>query len=70
MITVHIDDSKAAGKKILNEIAQNPSVGNIQNSNVKRDANGNLIGVISVDEYFSKLDDKLSQHYGVDFKTL
>lgn len=70
MITVTIDETKPIGRRILNEIANNPKIGTIEHPRIQRDENGKPLNCISVDQLFTKLDDKLSAHYGVDFKSL
>ena len=55
MVTITINEKTPDGKRILNEIARNPHIGQISIPKPSYDKNGNVAGYISVDEYFSKL---------------
>ena len=55
MVTVTINENTLAGKRILNEIANNPHVGQVIIPNPILNKSGNKAGYISVDEYFTQL---------------
>ena len=55
MITVLINENTPAGKRILNEIADNPQIGQISTLELNSDASSELAGYVTVDEYFSTL---------------
>lgn len=69
MINVTIDETKPAGRRILNEIANNPKIGQIENSNIVRDENGVPKGHPWA-EVRKEMNKKLSEHYSVDFMDL
>lgn len=45
MITIQIDETRRAGKRIIKEVAKNPQIGNIQIPGIERDENGQPIGI-------------------------
>jgi len=61
MVTVQIDESTPAGRKILNEIVKNPQIGQIETPEL--DSNETPIGYITVDEYFSKLRETVKRKH-------
>ena len=63
MVTVIINEKTPAGKRILNEIASNPHIGQVSISNPILNENGNIAGYISVEEYFSKLKATVRNKY-------
>lgn len=66
MITVHIDETQKAGKRILKEIIENPDSCRISNSNIPRDSEGNIVG-IGFDEAKQIIKEKFKEFYGVDY---
>ena len=60
-LTVQIDETTSAGKRILNEIAKNPQIGQIETSEL--DFQENPIRYVSVDEYFSRLKATVKRKY-------
>jgi hypothetical protein len=62
IVTVKIDASRPAGRKILREISENPQIGKFEIPGIARHENGEPIG-ISVDEYCDKLLAKIREHY-------
>ena len=65
MVTVTINENTAIGKRILNEIANNPKIGHINISEPTQSKNGDIAGYISVDEYFSKLKATVRNKYQI-----
>ena len=63
MVTIIINENTPAGKRILNEIANNPHIGQVSMPNPIINKNGNISGYVSVDEYFSKLKATVRSKY-------
>ena len=61
MITVTIDETTPAGKRILDEIASNPYVGHVNEA-----GNDGVAGYVSVDEYFSRLRETVQSKHRND----
>jgi len=61
-VTAEINTTRPAGRRILREISDNPTIGKFEIPNIPRDETGKPIG-ISVDEYCDKLLAKIREHY-------
>jgi hypothetical protein len=69
MVTVDIDDTPEAGMRILAKLADHPEAGKVREFKIPRDENGNPIG-IPWEEIREDMYNDLSEHYGVDLRTL
>ena len=64
MRTILIEENTPAGKRIPNEIAKSPQIGQINLPGSNLDENGtNPAGYITVDEYFSKLRETIKRKH-------
>jgi hypothetical protein len=69
MVTVNIDETTEVGKRILRELSENPDTAQVKIAKSPRDENGNPIGK-PWEEVLEDLYNDLSEHYGVDLRTL
>ena len=63
MVTVTINENTPAGKQILNEIANNPQLGQVGMPDSILNKDDKIAGYISVDEYFSQLKSTVRNKY-------
>jgi len=63
MIKVLINENTVAGRRILEEIAKNPQIGQVHLPESGIDEDAKPSGYITVDEYFSKLKTIVGQKY-------
>lgn len=66
MVTIQIDETTVAGRRILQEVAEHPEIGSFQNPNLPRDEHGNLKGH-SLEFFKSHVKSKFKDFYGVDY---
>jgi hypothetical protein len=69
MTTIHMDETTEAGQRILSEPAANPETGKARAYKIPRDENGDPVGT-PWEEIRERMYDNLSEHYGVDLRTL
>ncbi|MDR2139010.1 MAG: hypothetical protein LBP50_05645 [Tannerella sp.] len=69
MTTIHMDETTEAGQRILSEPAANPETGKIREYEIPCDENGDPVGTPWEDVLEDMYSD-LSEHYGVDLRTL
>jgi hypothetical protein len=69
MIAIDIDETTEAGRHILRELAANPEAGKAGAYKIPRDKDGNPIGT-PWEEIRERMYTNLSEHYGVDLRTL
>jgi hypothetical protein len=69
MTVIDIDETTEAGKRILRELAEHPEAGHARTYEIPRDENGNPIGT-PWETVRERMYNNLSEHYGVDLRTL
>jgi hypothetical protein len=69
MIAIEIDETTQAGQSILHELAQHPEAGKMKEFVVPCDENGDPIGA-PWEDVLENIYEDLSEHYGVDLRTL
>jgi ABC-type nitrate/sulfonate/bicarbonate transport system ATPase subunit len=69
MVTIDIDETTVLGKRILLEIAENHQIGQVKDFEIPLDKNGVPIGT-PWEEVLEEMYNELSEHYGVDLRTL
>jgi hypothetical protein len=69
MISVNIEEQIELKKRILPEFSENSDTRQVKIAKIPRDENGNPIGK-PWEEVLEEMYDDLSEHYGVDLRTL
>ena len=69
MTVIDIDETTEAGRRILRELAEHPEAGKAREYEIPCDENGNPIGT-PWEEVLEDIYNDLSEHYGVDLRTL
>jgi hypothetical protein len=69
MTVIDIDETTEAGRYILRHLAEHPEAGRARECRIPRDENGIPIGT-PWEEVRERMYNNLSEHYGVDLRTL
>jgi hypothetical protein len=69
MTVIDIDETTETGRDILRRLAKNPEAGKVREFKIPRDENGVPIGT-PWEEVLEDMYNDLSEHFGVDLRTL
>jgi hypothetical protein len=69
MITIEIDETQPAGRKILQQVAEHPEIGSYKNSSIPRDEHGNVVSR-PLSDLKDHINKAFKRTYNVDYDVL